>query len=360
MAALALGGWCWWAARAPVTLYEISQSARVELDAASYPVQSPLPGRVVKTNLQVGRLVRRGELLVEMDAVSDELRLRQEQIEVQGLEPELERLRSQMAAEENARGQEEQVASLSAEEAANRIREAEVAAKYAEAELSRMQALMRERLVAQRDLDKAEAEARRLRAAVTTLQSAARRVPQEQATRDRERDVRLERLYSEIAALEAQRQTLTASAEGLRYEVERRRVRAPVDGRIGESAILHVGAVVGDGEKLASIVPAGRLLIAAQFPASAAFGRIRLGQPGRLRLDGFPWGEFGSVEARVARVSEEVRDGAVRVDLEIEPNSGFRGKLEHGMPGTVEVAVERLTPLSLVLRTAGQWLTVHP
>jgi hypothetical protein len=27
------------------------------------------------------------------------------------------------------------------------------------------------------------------------------------------------------------------------------------------------------------------------------------------------------------------------------------------MPGTVEVAVERLTPLSLVRRTAGQWLT---
>jgi membrane fusion protein (multidrug efflux system) len=58
-------------------------------------------------------------------------------------------------------------------------------------------------------------------------------------------------------------------------------------------------------------------------------------------------------------VAQEVRDGKVRVELAIADNSGFRGKLEHGMPGTVEVAVERLTPFALVLRTAGQWLTVH-
>jgi membrane fusion protein (multidrug efflux system) len=305
----------------------------------------------------VGQVVRRDEVLLEIDAVADELRLRQEQVQAQGLEPELERLRLQLAAEESARWQEQRAALLSAEEAATRIREAEAGAQYAEAELTRMDALAREGLAAARDLGKAEAEARRLRGAVATLESASRRIPQEQITRDRERDVRLERLRSEIAMLEAQRQTLNASTERLRYEMERRRVRAPVDGRIGECLILHVGAVVMEGAKLASIVPTGSLVIAAQFPASAALGRIRLGQPARLRLEGFPWGEFGSAEAKVARVAEEVRDGAVRVELAIEPGSGFRGQLEHGMPGTVEVAVERLTPLSLVRRTAGQWLT---
>ena len=152
-----------------------------------------------------------------------------------------------------------------------------------------MQALVREGLAPQRDLDKAEAESRRLRAAVATLESAARRVPQEQATRDRERDVRLQRLYSQIATLEAEQNTAHAGIERLGYEIERRRVRAPVDARIGESAILRTGAVVQEGEKLASIVPAGRLLVAAQFPPDAAFGRIRPGQaanpaPGRISL----------------------------------------------------------------------------
>ena len=190
--------------------------------------------------------------------------------------------------------------------------------------------------------------------------NAARRVPQEQTTRDRERDVRLERLRSEIATLEANQSAARAGVRRLGYEIERRRVRAPADGRIGECAILRPGAVLQQGEKLASIMPEGRLLVVAQFPAQAAFGRVRPGQPATLRLDGFPWAEFGSVAAKVARVAGEVRDGTVRVELAIADSAGFHGKLEHGMPGTVEVAVDRLTPLALALRTAGQWLTVHP
>jgi membrane fusion protein (multidrug efflux system) len=358
-AALLLGAWCWWAAKIPVTLYEVSSTARVELDTATYPIQSPLLGRVVETSLRVGQVVRRGEVLVEIDAMPDRLQLQQEQVRERGLTPELLRLRGQAAAEENARAEEQSAAGLAAEEAANRIREAETMAKAADVELARTQALVGENLAPRRELDKAEAEARRLRAAVATLESAAQRVPKEQSTRDRERDVRLQRLYSETATLEAERNTVRAGIERLGYEIERRRVRAPVDGRVGESAILRRGAVVQEGQNLASIVPEGRLLVAAQFPADAAFGRIRAGQTATLRLEGFPWAEFGSVAATVARVAQEVRDGHVRVELDIADRSGFRGKLEHGMPGTVEVGVEHLPPLALLLRTAGQWLTVH-
>ena len=358
-AALLLGAWCWWAARVQVTQYEVSSAARVELDAATYPIQSPLLGRVVETRLRLGQAVRQGEVLVEIDTVPDRLQLQQERVRAQGLTPELAQLRAEVAAEETARAQEQRTARLSAEEAGNRIRDAETMVKAAEVEWARMQALAREGLAPQRDLDKAEAESRRLRAAVATLESAARRVPQEQATRDRERDVRLQRLYSQIATLEAEQNTAHAGIERLGYEIERRRVRAPVDGRIGESAILRTGAVVQEGEKLASIVPVGRLLVVAQFPPDAAFGRIRPGQAATLRLEGFPWAEFGSVAATVARVAQEVREGHVRVEFAIADSSGVSGKLEHGMPGTVEIVVEQLTPLALVLRAAGQWLTAH-
>src|ERR1700676_5073917 len=80
LAAVALlGAWSWWAARAPVTLYEVSSAARVELDAATSPIQSPLLGRVVETRLRVGDPVRQGDVLVEIDAMPDRLQLRQEQ-----------------------------------------------------------------------------------------------------------------------------------------------------------------------------------------------------------------------------------------------------------------------------------------
>lgn len=355
----ALGGWVWWAAKSQVTLYEVSTAARLELDSATYPVQSPFAGKIVQTSLTVGKEVKQGDVLVEIDSEPDQLQLRQEQVRAQGLHPEVERLRSQLVAEERARQEEQRAAQGAAEEAANRIREAESAARYAEQELARTEKLSQQGLTAQRELDKAQSEARRLRASVATLEAAAKRIPQEQSTRDRDRESRLQRIESEIARLEAERGTVNAGIRLREYEIERRRVRAPVDGRVGEAALLRRGAFVRDGEPLGSIIPEGNLIVAAQFAADAAFGRIRPGQRATLRLDGFPWAEFGTIQATVQRVAQEVRDGKVRVELAIDPKSGFRARPQHGMPGSLEIAVERISPASLVLRTAGQLLTAR-
>jgi multidrug resistance efflux pump len=357
---LVLSGWCLWAAWARVTLYEVSSEARVELDAAAYPIQSPLLGRVVEAHLRVGQAVQRGDVLVEIDAAPEQLQMRQENVHAQGLELEVTRLRSQVTAEESARAEERRTAQLSLEEADGRVREAEAASKYADAELIREQKMQQAGLVPPRDLERIDADAHRLRAAFETTETSTRRLPQEQATRDREREVRIQRLYSEIAALEEQRNTVNAGVQGLKYEVERRQIRAPIDGRIGECIVLRSGSVVEEAESLASIVPSGQLRVVAQFPAEAALGRIEAGQLATLRLDGYPWAEFGSVSATVARVAQEIRDGKVRVELAISPGAKFRGRLEHGMPGTIEVAVERVTPLALVLRTTGQWMTRRP
>jgi membrane fusion protein (multidrug efflux system) len=360
--AIACGGlvlvlWWWWASQVQVTLYELSTSARVELDASTYPIQSPRPGRIVAASLRVGQVVRRGDVLVELDAAADELHRRQEQVRAQGIEPALQRLRSEVAAEERARAEERRSADLRADEAASRLREAHAEAEYVEGELVRVERLHQHQLVPQRDLERARTDAERRRAVVRTLEGATSRVLQEQATRDRERDVRIERLGSRIAGLDAERRTLWAGIERLTHEIERYRIRAPIDGTVAESAVLRVGAVVDAGERIASVISTAALVVAAQFPPQAAFGRIRPGLPATLRLEGFPWTEFGAVSATVTRVAQEIRDNGVRVELAIDPHSAFRVPLEHGMPGALEIAVERQTPLALVLRAAGQSLT---
>ena len=43
----------------------------------------------------------------------------------------------------------------------------------------------------------------------------------------------------------------------------------------------------------------------------------------------------------------------MRVELAVVAESNPRIALEHGLTGSVEVAVERVTPLTLLLRTAG-------
>lgn len=355
-----LAAWVCWAAWARVSLFEVSPEARVELDAAAYPVESPLEGRVVKSMLRVGPRVRSGDVLVEMDAVPNQLELQEERVREQGLRPELTRLQGQIAALEAAQLEDQQSARISAQEAENRVRESEIAAQASEQEYARSGKLYAEKLISDRDWEKATAETSRLQAVVATQRAAALRIPQDQIARDRERDVEVQHLRGNVAKLKAEGNADVAAVARLGYEVERRRVRAPIDGRIGEAAVLHVGAFLHQGEKLATIVPEGGLRVVAQYPAPAAFGRIRPGQTATLRLQGFPWAEFGTVSATVTSVAQEIRDGKVRVELAVDTNSNFRGQLQHGMPGELEITIERLSPLSLIARTAGQWLTGQP
>jgi membrane fusion protein (multidrug efflux system) len=355
-AVLLLAAWLIWAAAARVSLYAVSADARVEQESATYPISSPFLGRVVSADLHVGRSVRRGDLLIEIDSMPQQLQLRETLAEQQGLAPQLVQLQAQLTAQRDALTQERGSTLLAGEEAARRADEARIAAETAGAEATRLRALQRQGLVAARDLEKAESELRMRQAAAAAVQTAGRRLPQEQLARDGTRRAQLAQLEGELAAMQGRAATLRAQVERLQYEIDRRHIRAPVDGRIGEAATVRAGAVVDEAQQLGSIVPAGRLLLVAQYPAQDALGRIRAGQHGVLRLQGFPWAEFGVVSATVREVAQEIRDGKVRVELALEPSPAFRGQLDHGMPGSVEVTVERVSPLALLLRTAGQWV----
>jgi multidrug resistance efflux pump len=128
-----------------------------------------------------------------------------------------------------------------------------------------------------------------------------------------------------------------------------------VTGTIAEISSVTVGSVVAEGDRLAAIVPTGGLRVIAEYPPPRAIGRIQVGQSARMRLDGFPWAQHGTLPARVSRVANEVRDGKVRVELEVLP-SDFAVPLQHGLPGRLEVETERTAPYVLVMRAAGKLL----
>jgi membrane fusion protein (multidrug efflux system) len=55
-------------------------------------------------------------------------------------------------------------------------------------------------------------------------------------------------------------------------------------------------------------------------------------------------------------VAHERRDGQIRVELGLASDLAFPIPLQHGMPGTVEVEVERVAPATLLLRSIGKRL----
>jgi membrane fusion protein (multidrug efflux system) len=350
------GVWVVWFSLARITRYEVTASARVEIDQETHAIQSPVLARVEESHLTLGRQVEAGDTLVVLDGNSERLQVEEERKRLAGIEPQIDVLRAQIAKVEQSREHEQQSTQAALEEAQAKYREADALARQAEADAARLDQLRAEGLAAGRDAEQARFQAESRKHAAEALRLDTERLRREQHTRESDRNVQLTSLQGQIEKLESDRHTSLATIQRIAYEIERRIIRAPVAGQIAEAAPLRPGTVVDEAEKLGAIVPAGKLRVVAQFPPAAALGRIRVGQPALVRLDGFPWTQYGSIAATVSRVAGEVRDGAVRVELAMlprDPSAAPRVPLQHGLPGSVEIEVERLTPAALLLRTAG-------
>jgi multidrug resistance efflux pump len=346
-------GWMTWAFRARVARYEISDSARLEVDAAAYPVQASVTGRVVASHLVLGKEIHAGDVLAQIESDDERLSLQEERTRSSSFEPQLAALRSQMQSENEGGTDERQVLSLSIDGAQAQYREALVQATAAEQESERAAHLRAEGIVAEADAQRAKAAAQSKRSAADNLKVAISRLEPELQVRDSDRQVRLKTILGDVAKLQASEATSSATIRRLEYDIERRSIRAPISGRLGECAILRPGSHISEGQQLGVILPRGKLQIIAEFAPSAALGKVRPGQPAQLRLQGFPWAQYGTVSAQVARVAGEIRDGKVRVELRLSSASPSRIPFQHGLPGSVEVEIDRISPAALILRSAG-------
>ena len=93
-------------------------------------------------------------------------------------------------------------------------------------------------------------------------------------------------------------------------------------------------------------------------------GRLKPGQPARLRLAGFPWTQYGVVPARVGDVGTEPQDGLIRGELRLEPRPTSVIPLEHGLTAipVVDAADRRTEDVGDRLdfdRAQGRCLSCH-
>jgi membrane fusion protein (multidrug efflux system) len=318
-----------------------------------HPLEALEPGRVVAVQLALGKQVRAGEVLVQLDDTPQRLELEEQQARWAGSLQELEAARAELAAAEEALGRSRQATRLTREEAESREQEAVAAASQAEAEVQRVRHLQARGHVSESELQGLEADSTRWKASAQAARLAVGRVEWEQRRDESERQARVDGLRRQVARLEAQVGEAELAVRRLKEAVARRALRAPVDGWLGEGSTIRVGSVLREGERLGAVVPRGTLRLVAEF-TPAAVGRLQPGQPAWLRLEAFPWAQYGTVSTRVAHVGTEVREGLVRVELEVLPGASL--PLRHGLTGSVEVEVERVPPALLVLRGSGVYL----
>lgn len=354
--AILLGGWLAWLALAEVALYETTPVARLEVDRAVHPIEALVGGRVTATHLKVGREVKAGDVLIELETESQRLQLAEEQARVAALRGQLAPLDGQASAQQQVQTETRQAAPVAIDESRARLEEAEAGARAAADEARRFELLRADGLIAEVEAVRAKAEAERRRAAADALRIAINRQNKDQRAQDSSQQATLQSLKRDAAVIEGEIKTRQTTIERLQHEITRRFIVAPASGKLGEVADLRPGQVVREGDKIGAVIPDGKLRAVAAFPPSDSLGRIRAGQQANLRLDSFPWTEYGKVAAEVTSIASEPRSGRVRVELLVRPESAPLIPLQHGLPGNLEIEVARVTPAALVLRSVGKLL----
>src|SRR5262245_44160343 len=288
-----LGCWMLWLFFATVTVYEISRRARLEVRSASHHVAALVPGKIASTSLVIGRNVEAGDVLIELDATSEKLRLKEEETRLEAIPGRIASLRREIEVRERARADDLQSAAAAAEVSKQRIKAADVAVDFAKRTEERIGTLNAGGWASTVDAARTANETLKLTAARDASASELQRIEWEAQSRAHQHDAEIENLRRSIVTLEGDMATTRAIIERLRTGIEKHLVRAPIPGRIGDVVPMHAGAYVAEGHRLATVVPTGDLIIVADFVPSLTVGRIRPGQRAELRLDAFPWAQFG-------------------------------------------------------------------
>lgn len=348
--------WLVWlvGARVPVTE---SSPARIEVTQTAHPVEAPVEGRISRIYVhELNRSVTQGDLLFELDSEPQRLELEEARARLQARLKQRELMENEQRLELAMQPEVERSSKLLHEEAMARHRQANVLAVRAEEEATRMEALLSKGFASEAQRQQSVAEFQQAKETVEALRLAVDRTMLDSRLARGARRESLERLKRGLSVLDGEIASDKWQIERLTYEIERRHIRAPISGRLAEIAQVQISRYVREGERLSAILPPGQLRVVADFEPRAAIARIHPGQKAFMRLDGFPWTQFGRLPVVVSGVASEVRDGRIRVELLIPPGEPRPFPLQHGMTGTVDVELAQASPASLALQALGRRL----
>ena len=346
-AGAALAGLLLWGMLIPIPAQIWAEDARI--DAAAAPVQPLIDGRIARVLVALGQPVREGEVVIELAAEEIWLAFEEAQARRDSAEERFKMMSEREAGLSEALEARQGGARRDQAEAEARRRAAEAEARYARERADGSARLAEAGGVARQQAAAEAAEAARLeawaRAEAEAAQGAGRRAEEIARLSEQERATfreDLAKIQGEFAALEVQ-------VARLEEEIERYRLRAPADGRVGYLSASAPGVAVRAGEVLAVVVPEEPDRVLARFPASAQ-GRIEAGQAARIRLLARPDAWLPLTVAAVGAPTGA--EPWMQVSLSL-PEAGAMTLLQAGMPGEVVVEVERASAARQLLRAAG-------
>lgn len=135
---------------------------------------------------------------------------------------------------------------------------------------------------------------------------------------------------------------------------------APMSGQVVRLTVHGSGEVVQPGQVVAEVAPAGAALVLQAQVSNADIGRVRVGQRAKVKMDAFPFQEYGAVNGTVTEIApdaelDEHGMATYRVTLALQPPRATGRhviNLKLGMTGTAEIIVGRRRIIELFFQKA--------
>jgi multidrug resistance efflux pump len=345
-------------------------------------VSASVGGRVVEVNFREGDKVRRGDVLVRLDAERLDNEVSKRKRTIQAGEEELVQLARldgllvrQIAATKAKAEAELAQAEAEVKQAQDRqvldVRLAQVEMDSAADEHGRIARLAVRRAVAETEVIKARTrldEGReKLRKARLPVDDGRVRILRE-AVVLAERDAAMKREELAMKRGIKQGEVDTARIELANLELERKHalLKAPLDGVVTQGDI-KVGDVLETGKAVLEIAEQGGFRFEAAVP-SEEVARLRVGMPARIKLDAYDYQKYGTLAGTVCFISPDsgVPEGGKAVvylvKIEVEGDAigrgEFHGPVKLGMGGQAEIVTDQESLLYLLVKKIRQTISL--
>jgi|GEM_PF-2629289 len=124
-------------------------------------------------------------------------------------------------------------------------------------------------------------------------------------------------------------------------------VIAPIDGQLEFLQFVSNNQFIPQGTELFSIIPDGNLNKVDVMTPSEGMGKVSVGQTAIVKLEDFPYNEYGSLKGKVTNISltkiarDKVNYTMVTVALaDNQTNYKLKPQLRYGMHGSVEIITD--------------------
>jgi hemolysin D len=331
-----------------------------------YKLQIPETGKIARLAIKEGNLVRKGQVLVELEPESlrTEIALQRQLLnssqlrllQTEGLlaQSQQELTSSQQQARSAQAVQQSSIAQAQARSAnlAQMVRQNKADIKRHQERLSRLGPLVSSGAISRENVFAAE-QAFHDREAQLMQRSGDLDNARQTITQNKEL-LQKQRAEGNTAVLQTQQKTqelrmqvtqLRAEISGIRSQLQmaeqrlsRRFIYAPINGTVSSVQVKNVGEVIQPGQTIAELalqkVP---LVLEAQLPNREA-GFAKVGMPVHIKLDAYPYQEFGMLSGQVQSISP---------DAQTDPKLGEVYKLKIKLERSYILSKGRPIPLKI-------------